>query len=271
MQQNYQSKKHPKALWYIIAIYMWEYFSFYGMRALLILYLVDHLKLGDTTSYAIAGAYITLVYLSPIVGGVVADRILGYKKAVIYGAVLMSIGHIILGFGGDSKLYLGMAFIVCGYGFFKSNVSCLLGQQYNSDDPNKDSAFTLLYLGGNFGGIFAPMLCGLVAHYYGWHYGFGIAGIGMIFGLAVFMLGSKYIPDVLPQKTLSKQLQNLVVVFSILLILTLSYLALEYLFDGYLLAVVTCITAIAFVVIFIRTDASTRKSLIALLPFLFLA
>lgn len=119
MQQNYQSKKHPKALWYIIVIYMWEYFSFYGMRALLILYLVDHLKLGDTTSYAIAGAYITLVYLSPIVGGVVADRILGYKKAVIYGAVLMSIGHIILGFGGDSKLYLGMAFIVCGYGFLK--------------------------------------------------------------------------------------------------------------------------------------------------------
>lgn len=89
----------------------------------------------------------------------------------------------------------------------------------------------------------------------------------MIFGLAVFMLGSKYIPDVLPQKTLSKQLQNLVVVFSILLILTLSYLALEYLFDGYLLAVVTCITAIAFVVIFIRTDASIHKSLIALLPF----
>lgn len=267
MQQNYHSRKHPKALWYIIAIYMWEYFSFYGMRALLILYLVDHLKLGDTTSYAIAGAYITLVYLSPIVGGVVADRVLGYKKAVIYGAVLMSIGHIVLGFGGDTKLYLGMAFIVCGYGFFKSNVSCLLGQQYNSDDPNKDSAFTLLYLGGNFGGIFAPMLCGLVAHYYGWHYGFGTAGIGMIFGLAVFIQGSKYIPDILPQKTLSKQLENLVVVSSIFLILTLSYLALEYLFDGYLLAVVTCIAIIAFVIIFIKTDTSTRKSLISLLPF----
>ena len=96
---------------------------------------------------------------------------------------------------------------------------------------------------------------------------FGIAGIGMIFGLAVFMLGSKYIQDILPQKTLPKQLQNLVVVFSILLILTLSYLALEYLFDGYLLAVVTCIIAIAFVVIFIKTDVTTRKSLIALLPF----
>ena len=86
----------------------------------------------------------------------------------------MSVGHITLGFDGDSKLYFGIAFIICGYGFFKNNVSCLLGKQYNSDDPNKDSAFTLLYLGGNFGGIFAPMLCGLVAHYYGWYYGFGL-------------------------------------------------------------------------------------------------
>ncbi|AJI52980.1 amino acid/peptide transporter family protein [Francisella philomiragia] len=264
---THQSDKHPKALWYIIAIYMWEYFSFYGMRALLILYLVEHLKFNDTTSYAIAGAYVTLVYLSPIVGGVVADRVLGYKKAVIYGAALMSIGHIILGFGGDAKLYLGMAFIVCGYGFFKSNVSCLLGQQYSSHDPKKDSAFTLLYLGGNFGGIFAPMICGLIAHYYDWHYGFGVAGIGMIFGLIVFILGSKYIPDILPEKPLPKYFNGFIVVLSIVVMVVLAYFALEYLFDGYLLAVAACITTLFFIIIFIKTDFSTRKSLVTLLPF----
>lgn len=143
------SNKHPKGLWYIIAIYMWEYFSFYGMRALLILYLIQHLKLGDTLSYAISGAYITLVYLSPIIGGSVADKVLGYKRAVICGALLMSIGHIILGLGGDDSLYVGMAFIVSGYGFFKSNISCLMGQLYSPNDIKKDSAFTLMYLGGN--------------------------------------------------------------------------------------------------------------------------
>ncbi|QIW09867.1 MFS transporter [Francisella sp. LA112445] len=260
-------QKHPKALWYIIAIYMWEYFSFYGMRALLILYLIDYLKLGDTRSYATAGAYVTLVYLSPIVGGIVADKILGYKKAVIYGAALMSIGHLILGFGGDSTLFYGMAFIVCGYGFFKSNVSCLLGQQYSSHDPKKDSAFTLLYLGGNVGGIIAPALCGLAAHYYGWHYGFGIAGIGMIFGLIVFLFGSKYIPDIIPENSTSKQLQSSVVFLSILAVLCVGYFALDLLWDGYLLAVVTAITVVYFVVILFKIDSSTRKALLILVPF----
>ncbi|MED7819235.1 MULTISPECIES: peptide MFS transporter [unclassified Francisella] len=261
------TQKHPKALWYIIAIYIWEYFSFYGMRTLLILYLIDFLKLGDTKSYAIAGAYVTLVYLSPIVGGVAADKILGYKKAVIYGASLMSIGHLILGFGGDSMLFYGMAFIVCGYGFFKSNVSCLLGQQYTADDPKKDSAFTLLYLGGNLGGIIAPALCGLAAYYYGWHYGFGIAGIGMILGLIIFISGSKHIPDVIPENSTSKTLQSSIIILSILVVLFASYFSLSLLWDGYLLAVVTAITVVYFIAILFKVDSSTRKSLLILVPF----
>lgn len=261
------SNKHPKGLWYIIAVYMWEYFSFYGMRALLILYLVDHLKLGDTLSYAIAGAYITLVYLSPIIGGSVADRVLGYKKAVIYGALLMSAGHIILGLGGDNSLYIGMAFIVGGYGFFKSNISCLMGQLYSPEDPKKDSAFTLMYLGGNLGGIFAPAICGLIAHYYGWHYGFGVAGIGMIFGLLVFISGSKHIPNILPENLPSRSMGQLITGVSMLTIIIVSYLALEYQFDGYLLAVVTFITILYFLKIFIKTDLTTRKSIMVLLPF----
>ncbi|BCD90078.1 hypothetical protein fh0823_02170 [Francisella halioticida] len=205
--------------------------------------------------------------MSPIVGGIVADKILGYKKAVIYGAGFMSVGHLILGFGGDSMLFYGMAFIVCGYGFFKSNVSCLLGQQYSAEDPKKDSAFTLLYLGGNLGGIVAPALCGLAAHYYGWHYGFGIAGIGMIFGLIIFIFGSKYIPDVIPENPISKKLQSFVVILSILVVLCVGYFALELLWDGYLLAVVTAITIVYFIIILFKIDSSTRKSLLILVPF----
>ncbi|QLE78554.1 MFS transporter [Francisella sp. Scap27] len=261
------SNKHPKGLWYIIAIYMWEYFSFYGMRALLILYLIQHLKLGDTLSYAISGAYITLVYLSPIIGGSVADKVLGYKRAVICGALLMSIGHIILGLGGDDSLYVGMAFIVSGYGFFKSNISCLMGQLYSPNDIKKDSAFTLMYLGGNLGGIFAPALCGFVAYYYGWHYGFGLAGIGMIFGLLVFLSGSKHIPNILPEKSPSRSLGQIITALSILTIVITSYLALEYRFDGYLLAVVAVATVVYFVKILIETDKVSRKSIFFLLPF----
>ncbi|GAB4222167.1 MAG: oligopeptide:H+ symporter [Francisella sp.] len=267
MQANYNLQKHPKSLWYMIAIYIWEYFSFYGMRSILILYLLDQLRLGDSTAYAISGAYITLIYLSPISGGIIADKLLGYKKSVILGSILMSIGHIILGISSNNQLYLGMAFIICGYGFFKSNISCLLGQQYNSYDPNKDSGFTLLYLGGNLGSILAPIACGLVAHYYGWHYGFGLAGIGMIFGLIIFMMGSKHIPNVMPEKNLSKNLENLILSLSILLIVVVSYLSLEYLIEGYLLSIVTTIAVIYFIYIFFKVEIIARKSLIKILPF----
>lgn len=267
MSETYISDKHPKALWYIIAIYMWEYFSFYGMRALLILYLIDHLKFGDSLSYAIAGSYVTLVYLSPVAGGILADKFLGYKHSVIFGAVLMSIGHLILGVGGDGYLYLGMSFIVAGYGFFKSNISCLLGQQYNAYDVKKDSAFTLLYLGGNLGGVFAPMLCGIVANLYGWHYGFGVAGIGMLFGLFIFMIGIKHVKGQMPETTESSLQKMLTVVVGTALIIFLSYLALDYLIDGYLLAIIVSIAVFYFIVILLKAKPNVRKSLLILVPF----
>ncbi len=124
---NINSNKHPKALWYIMAIYMWEYVSFYWMRALLILYLTQELLLSDSKSYAIYGSFVTLVYLIPIFGGVLADKLLGFKQTVIIGALLMSCRHLITGINGSKLLYLGMAFIICGYGYFKTNVPCLVG------------------------------------------------------------------------------------------------------------------------------------------------
>ena len=267
MSETYTSDKHPKALWYIIAIYMWEYFSFYGMRALLILYLIDHLKFGDSLSYAIAGSYVTLVYLSPVIGGVIADKILGYKNSVIFGAVLMSTGHLILGFGGDAYLYFGMSFIVAGYGFFKSNISCLLGQQYSAHDTKKDSAFTLLYLGGNVGSAIAPAICGFVAYCYGWHYGFGLAGIGMIVGLVIFIIGIKHVDGQLPETKISNLSKVLMVFAGVILILFLSYMALAYLIDGYLLAIVVCATVAYFIIILFKVKPNVRKSLLILVPF----
>lgn len=264
-QQTYTSK-HPKALWYIMAIYMWEYFSFYGMRALLILYLTQELLLSDSRSYSIYGSFIALVYLTPIFGGMLADKLLGFKQTVIIGALLMSCGHLIIGIDGNELLYLGMAFIICGYGYFKTNIPCLVGQLYAKDDPKRDSAFTLLYLGGNIGGLIAPVACGIVATIYGWDYGFGMAGIGMIIGLLIFLSGNKHIPC--PSNKISsfrtKTLDTFLISFLLILI---SYYALIYQFEGYLILLVTVASVLWFIKICITADTKMRKKLLLLVPF----
>ena len=260
------SNKHPKALWYIMAIYMWEYFSFYGMRALLILYLTQELLLSDSSSYAIYGSFVALVYLTPIFGGILADKLLGFKQTIIIGALLMSCGHLIIGIDGSKLLYLGMAFIICGYGYFKSNVPCLVGELYAKDDSKRDSAFTLLYLGGNIGALLAPIACGMVANIYGWDYGFGLAGIGMIVGLLIFLSGSRHI-SCPSNKTTSfrvKTLDTFVVSFTVILI---CYFALKYQYEGYLLFVVTIASMLWFIKICIASNKEVRKKLLLLIPF----
>ena len=260
------SNKHPKALWYIMAIYMWEYFSFYGMRALLILYLTQELLLSDSSSYAIYGSFVALVYLTPIFGGILADKLLGFKQTIIIGALLMSCGHLIIGIDGSKLLYLGMAFIICGYCYFKSNVPCLVGELYAKDDSKRDSAFTLLYLGGNIGALLAPIACGMVANIYGWDYGFGLAGIGMIVGLLIFLSGSRHI-SCPSNKTTSfrvKTLDTFVVSFTVILI---CYFALKYQYEGYLLFVVTIASMLWFIKICIASNKEVRKKLLLLIPF----
>ena len=265
MSETFPSK-HPKALWYIMAIYMWEYFSFYGMRALLILYLTQELLLSDSKSYAIYGSFVALVYLTPIFGGILADKLLGFKRTVVIGALLMSCGHLIIGIDGDKLLYLGMAFIICGYCYFKSNVPCLVGELYAKNDPKRDSAFTLLYLGGNIGGLLAPIACGVVASIYGWDYGFGLAGVGMIIGILIFLSGSKHIPCP-SNKTVSfrvKTLDTFVVSFIVILV---CYYALKYQYEGYLILFVTIASVLWFIKICITSNKKTRKKLMLLLPF----
>lgn len=189
-----KTPSQPRAIYYIVAIQIWEYFSFYGMRALLILYLTHQLGFSDRHAISLFSAYASLVYVTPILGGWLADRLLGNRTAVIAGALLMTLGHVVLGLGSDStkSLYLALAIIICGYGLFKSNVSCLLGEMYAPDDTRRDGGFALLYAAGNVGSIAAPVACGLVAHWYSWHAGFALAGIGMFIGLVIFMSGHRH-------------------------------------------------------------------------------
>ena len=160
-----KTPSQPRAIYYVVAIQIWEYFSFYGMRALLILYLTHQLGYTDSHAIDLYSAYASLVYVTPILGGWLADRLLGNRVAVIAGAALMTLGHIVLGLSAVSaqSLYLALAIIICGYGLFKSNISCLLGELYPAQDSRREGGFSLLYAAGNVGSILAPIACGLAA------------------------------------------------------------------------------------------------------------
>ena len=184
---------HPVGLFYLFFAEMWERFSFYGMRALLTLYMVDvifeALAERDFATAAVYASYGSLVYASTVIGGQISDKILGMRNSIFLGGILMAVGHFVLAIENDMAFFLALALIIVGNGFFKPNISTFVGTLYPEGDPKKDSGFTIFYMGINIGGWIAPLLCGWLAYAYGWHYGFGLAGIGMLTGLIVFWSG----------------------------------------------------------------------------------
>ena len=187
---------HPKGLFVLFFAEMWERFSYYGMRALLIFYLTKHWLFSDEDSGVIYGAYTALVYITPVLGGYLADRYLGQRKAVTYGAILLTFGHFLMGFEGSggqdaaslSIFWLALAFIIVGSGFLKANISVIVGQLYPRTDVRRDGAYTIFYMGINLGAALGALLCGYLGETYGWSYGFGAAGVGMLLGLIVFVV-----------------------------------------------------------------------------------
>ena len=188
---------HPKGLAVLFFAEMWERFSYYGMRALLVLYMTKSaLAYGDQRAYAVYGSYTALVYMTPLFGGMLADRLLGYRKAVSIGAVLMALGHFAMAIPFEQTFYLALWLLICGNGLFKPNISTIVGKLYAPDDPRRDGGFTFFYMGINLGAGLAPLVCGFIGETYGWHYGFGLAGIGMLAGLIVFQRGRATLGDV---------------------------------------------------------------------------
>ena len=187
---------------------MWERFSYYGMRALLVLFLVQHLGFSDPAAYSVYALFAAIGYAGPVVGGIFADRFVGFRVMIIIGGIIIALGHSIMLFMGDSVvlLYLGLGFIAVGTGFFKGNITNLLGSCYKKDAISRVQGFTLFHVGINLGSTLAGISCGIVASIYGWHYGFGLAGIGMLLGLGIFIrfqhvLGSNGLP---PRVTYAK-------------------------------------------------------------------
>jgi proton-dependent oligopeptide transporter, POT family len=180
---------HPRGLGLLFAAEMWERFSYYGMRALLVLYLIDQLGWEKVRATSLYGTYTMLVYLTPVIGGFIADRWIGTRRALLIGGAIIALGHFVLAFSGLTTFYAGLALVVIGTGFFKGNVSTMVGQLYASDDPRRDAGFTLYYMGINLGGFFGPLVCGYLAASprFGWHYGFAAAGVGMVLGLIAYV------------------------------------------------------------------------------------
>lgn len=183
--------KQPKQLYLLFFAEMWERFSFYGMKALLIAYMTSQLNYDDPKAYAILGSYAALVYTMPMFGGFMADRFIGFQRAIIFGGILMTIGHLVLALPNEWSFFYGMAFIICGNGFFKPNISSLVGTLYSKNDPRRDSGFSIFYMGINIGAAIGGALCAYVGTEINWHYGFGLAGVFMLIGLIVFVIGKK--------------------------------------------------------------------------------
>lgn len=180
---------HPTGLFTLFFAEMWERFSYYGMRALLVFYMIKgFLGYGDSQAYTVYGAYTALVYMTPFFGGLLADRLLGPRIAVVIGGLLMAAGHLLMTIESEWPFFFALALIIAGNGFFKPNISTMVGMLYPKTSGLKDSGFTIFYMGINLGAAMSPLLCGYIGETYGWHYGFGLATIGMLVGLAVFVM-----------------------------------------------------------------------------------
>jgi POT family proton-dependent oligopeptide transporter len=206
---------HPKGLGYLAFTEAWERFSYYGMQTLLVLYMVKYLLLpgnvenialfdafrsiplysgleGQPLASAIFGTYAASVYLTPILGGLLADRVLGKRKTILLGAVTMALGHFLMAF--EASFLFALLCLILGSGMFKGNIASQVGALYKPDDLRRADAFQIFYLGINAGVIASPLIVGTLGEVYGWHYGFGAAGIGMLIGLAIYVAGQKYLP-----------------------------------------------------------------------------
>ena len=190
-----QAFGHPQGLFYLFFAELWERFSFYGMRALLTLYMVEQvfesLSNRDTVSAIVYSSYGSLVYASPLIGGRIADQLNGSRQSIMLGGIMMAIGHFVLAIENNIAFFLALAFIIVGNGFFKPNISTFVGALYPDGDTRKDSGFTLFHMGINIGAFLSPIVCGWLGGAYGWHYGFGLAGVGMLVGVFFFWQGIK--------------------------------------------------------------------------------
>lgn len=270
---------HPRGLYILFFSELWERFSYYGMRALLVLYMTKQLLYSDKQAIAVYGAYTALVYASPVIGGMVADRLLGFRKSVILGGLLMAIGHFCMAIPELPFFYAALGLIVIGNGFFKPNISSMVGSLYPQGDTRRDSGFTIFYMGINIGAFLAPLICGLVGETVGWHYGFALAGVGMLLGLTVFIRGQNLLGQVgLPPEPrklsedsgfLGLSRQNLVYTFSAAAVPLIAYAIFNNSLVGNTLYIVSALVITYLVYTAFQIERVARERLLVIVVLMF--
>ncbi len=183
--------KQPKGLYLLCATELWERFGFYTIQAILILYLTKGLKYPDAKANLIYASYSALLYLTPLIGGFIADRFLGFQRAILIGGLVSVVGYLVTAFPQEKIFFIGLSILICANGLFKPNVSAIVGDLYEPGDPKRDGGFTLFYMGINIGALIPPVIAGVLVLHYGWHTGFLLAAAGMIIGFITFLVGKK--------------------------------------------------------------------------------
>src|SRR3954471_11740252 len=183
---------HPRGLTILFLTNMWEQFSYYGMRALLVYYMTKQLLMAQGTSSFVYGIYTACAYFTPLIGGIIADRALGKKRAIIIGGSVMALGHFMMTL--EPLFYVALATIAIGNGLFLPSLPSQIGDLYQRGDPRAGRAYNVYYVGVNIGGFLAPLVCGTLGETFGWHWGFGAPGVGMALGLLLSLSGQRYLP-----------------------------------------------------------------------------
>lgn len=281
---------HPAGLFVLFISEACERFSYYGMRALIALYLIEHFIFEDGTAFGVVAAYGSMVYLMPIIGGFLADRYIGFRKAVIFGGILLCCGHLLMAYEGEASqvvngvvqqdelaldiMFLALSFIIVGVGFLKPSISNMVGQLYLPNDPRRDQGFTLFYMGINLGAISSILICGWLGKTFGWAYGFGLAGVVMLIGLGSFLLGKPLFANAGVPNSLERLSERHLGVRTEIWIYTLcvpfiviSWFLMQYRgVLGSLLGLVSAIAILGIVIYsFVRTERVTRHRLFAVL------
>lgn len=260
-----EHSRHPKALTFLFLTEMWERYGFYVVQGLLVLYMTRYFGFSDNASYTILGAFTAMAYISPIMGGFVADKFLGFKNCVLLGGLFLIAGYAILALP-SAKLFLypGLAAVIVGTGLFKPSISSLLGAQYNNNDPRLDSAFTIFYVGINSGAFLAGLSSGYIQEFFGWGMSFALASCGIVIGMGAFLYGLRHIKNPQPHFTVSHQAKLRLVLYGILCVAAISFLLKLHSLTDWLLPALGVILLVFLATLTLQQEPEARKRMLVL-------
>ena len=262
-------RANPAGLYVLFYTEMWELFGRFSITALLVLYLTLYFHVSDATAFGVYSAFIALLYTTPIVGGFLTDRFLGSRHAIIFGASLMCLGNALLVIPDKTVVFVGLAIIAVGSGFFLPNIPPMLGALYTNNEERRDAGFILYYLGKNIGALLGPVFCGIVGHIFGWNYAFMLSTLGMVSGLVVFVVGQKHLRESNQPRHLQQRWLYLPANMSVYALVALSIPIVALIIiknlDGYLLAVAGVLAAVVLLFILAKRSLIERKHVVAIL------